>query len=92
MGIHNVFHVSQLRKYYPDESHILSVEETPSLEPNLTFVQTPVRVLDHRYQELWNKKISLIKVLWKNQKNEEATWETEEKMRNYYPELFPESE
>lgn len=87
-GIHNVFHVSQLRKCYPDETTLLPLEKV-ELEPNLTFVQKPVKILDRKFQELRNRSIPLVKVLWRSDKTEEATWETEEKMRRFHPELFP---
>ena len=86
-GIHNVFHVSQLRKFYPDESLILPVEDV-QLEPDLTIIKKPVQILDKKFQVLRNRQIPLVKVLWRDQKSEEATWETEEKMRRLYPELF----
>ena len=79
-GIHNVFHVSQLRKYHPDESHIIATEELP-LEQNLTYTESPVRILDYKVKELRNKRIPMVKVLWRNQKSEEATWELEDKSR-----------
>ena len=90
-GVHNVFHVSQLRKYYRDESEVLPLEqlEEVELEPDLTFVQKPIKILDRKFQELRNRQIPLVKVLWRSDKTEEATWETEEKMKRFYPELFP---
>ena len=44
--------------------------------------------LDKRVKELRNKKIPLVKILWRNQFVEEATWELEDKMRRKYSELF----
>ena len=41
-------------------------------------------------KELQNKQIPLVKVLWRNHKTEEATWESEEVMRQQYPQLFNE--
>ena len=41
-------------------------------------------------RELWNKRIPLVKVLWRNHKTEEATWESEEAMRQQYSQLFNE--
>jgi len=64
-GIHNVFHVSQLRKYHPDESHVITTEELP-LEPNLTYMESPIQILDYKIKELRNKRIPMVKVLWRN--------------------------
>ena len=85
--IHNVFHVSMLRRYRSDPTHIVS-SETIELRPDLTYEEEPVEILAHEVKELRNKKIPLVKVLWRNHKTEEATWESEETMRQQYPQLF----
>ena len=78
--IHNVFHVSMLRRYRSDLSLVVS-SETIELRLDLTYEEEPVEILAREVKELRNKKIPLIKVLWRNQKTEEATWESEETMR-----------
>lgn len=47
-----------------------------------------LKVLDQKIKELRNKKIQLVKVLWRNHNVEEATWEKEEEMRLLYPDMF----
>lgn len=86
-GIHNVFHVSVLRKYQPDSGHVLAEEEL-NVQPNLAYEEHPIKILDRREKVLRRKKIGLVKVLWKNHGVEEATWELEDKMRNAHPYLF----
>ena len=78
--IHNVFHVSMLRRYRSDPSHVVSLE-TIELRPDLTYEEEPVEILAREVKELWNKKIPLVKGLWRNHKIEEATWESEETMQ-----------
>ena len=78
--IHNVFHVSMLRRYRSDPSHVVSAEII-ELRPDLTYEEEPVEILAQEVKELRNKKILLVKVLWRNHKTEEATWESEEMMR-----------
>ena len=85
--IHNVFHVSMLRRYRSDSSHVVS-SETIELRPDLTYEEEQVEILAREVKESWNKKIQLVKVLWRNHKTEEATWESEETMRQQYPQLF----
>ena len=85
--IHNVFHVSMLRRYQLDPSHVVSTE-TIEMRPDLTYEEEPVEILPREVKELRNKKIPLVKVLWRNHKTEEATWESEETMRQQYPQLF----
>ena len=41
-------------------------------------------------KELQKKRIPLVKVLWRNHKTEEATWASEEVMRQQYPHLLNE--
>ncbi|XP_074328172.1 uncharacterized protein LOC141666086 [Apium graveolens] len=45
-------------------------------------------ILDRQDRTLRNKLVRLVKVLWRNLKVEEATWELESEMRNRYPQLF----
>ena len=86
--VHNVFHISMLRKYIPDPSHVL---ETPEivLRDDLSYEEQPVQILGREEKELRNKTISLMKVLLRNHLVEESTWEREDQMRSQYPHLFP---
>ena len=70
--IHNVFHLSMLRRYRSDPSHVVS-SETIELRPNLTYEEEPVEILAREVKELQNNPIPLVKVLWRNHKTEEAT-------------------
>ena len=85
--VHNVFHISMLRKYIPDSSHVL---ETPEIElrDDLSYEEQPVQNLGREEKELRNKTISLVKVLWRNHLVEETTWEREDQMWSQYPHLF----
>ncbi|WVZ26804.1 hypothetical protein V8G54_000096 (mitochondrion) [Vigna mungo] len=85
-NLHNVFHVSQLRKYIPDPTHVLEVDDIQVRE-DLTIEAGPVRVLEAQTKNLRGKEIRTVKVLW-NEKTREMTWELEEIMKNEYPHLF----
>ena len=87
IGVHNVFHVSMLRKYIPDPSHVLNYEPL-KIKDNLTYEEVPIQILNHKDQVLCTKTISLVKVLWKNHAVEKASWEREDEMKSNYPELF----
>ncbi|KAI5335243.1 hypothetical protein L3X38_025376 [Prunus dulcis] len=85
--LHDVFHVSMLRKYISDPSHVL--EEQPiELQEDLTYVEQPVQILDQKMQVLRSREIPLVKVLWRSHTVEEATWEPEDQMREQYPYRF----
>ncbi|KAA3456998.1 DNA/RNA polymerases superfamily protein [Gossypium australe] len=85
--IHNVFHVSMLRRYRSDPSHVISPSEV-EIQPDMTYEEEPIRILAREVKELRNKKISLVKVLWQRHGIEEATWESENTMKERYPNLF----
>ncbi|KAL0537123.1 hypothetical protein IC582_026093 [Cucumis melo] len=87
--VHDVFHVSMLRKYVPDPSHVVDYEPL-EIDENLGYVEQPIEVLAREVKTLRNKEIPLVKVLWRNHRVEEATWEREDDMRSRYPELFEE--
>ena len=78
-----------LRRYRSDPSHVIS-SKTIELRPDLTYEEEPIEILAREVKELLNKQIPLVKVLWTNHKTEEAMWESEEAMRQQYPQLFNE--
>ncbi|CAL2238353.1 unnamed protein product [Prunus armeniaca] len=85
--IHDVFHVSMLRKYMPDPSYVLE-HQPVELSEDLTYKEQPVQILDRKEQRLRSRSIPVVKVLWRSQAVEEATWEPEAQMRANYPYLF----
>ncbi|KAK5784714.1 hypothetical protein PVK06_039241 [Gossypium arboreum] len=85
--IHDVFHVSMLRLYRSDPSHVVSPTEI-ELQPDMTYEEEPIKILAREVKQLRNKNVALVKVLWQRHGVEEATWESEETMRNQYPHLF----
>ena len=85
--IHDVFHISVLRPYQFDRKHVIDYDPI-EIRPDLTYEEQPVEIVDRKVQELRKKKIDLVKVIWRNHKVEEATWELEEEMRKKYPYLF----
>ena len=89
-GVHNVFHVSTLRKYVSNSTHVLQYEP-PELREDMSYEEFPVCILAREERELRNRAIPYVKVQWSNHGEREATWELESKMRDEYPYLFPES-
>ncbi|KAK8665349.1 hypothetical protein V6N13_005519 [Hibiscus sabdariffa] len=71
--IHNVFHVSMLRQYRPDPSHIIQVQDV-ELRPDLSYDEEPVQILDQDERILRNRRIPMVKVRWSNRSPSEATW------------------
>ena len=87
-NLHDVFHVSQLRNYVYEESHVIQVDEL-EVRDNLTVETWPVRVEDREVKRLRGNEIVLVEVIWVGPTNESATWESESRMKDSYPELFP---
>ena len=76
-----------LRRNHSDTSHIIEYE-TVEIQPDLSYEEKPVKILDRKEQVLRNKTIPLVRVLWRNQNVEESTWELEKNMQEKYPHLF----
>ena len=76
-----------LRCYRSDSSRVLKDADI-RISENLSYIEKSVNIVDRRIKELRRKDIPIIKVVWRNHGVEEATWETDEKMRKNYPHLF----
>ena len=68
--IHNVFHISNLRKYIPDSKHVIKYEPL-RIQENLSYEEIPIKILDCKEQVLRTKTIPIVKVLWSNHFTEE---------------------
>ena len=86
-GVHEVFHVSILRRYTPDPAHVVDWGEI-EVDTNVTINEGPVCIMDSRDQVLRPKTVRLVRVLWRHRGVEESTWEHEDTMRATYPFLF----
>ena len=85
-GVHEVFHVSMLRKYTPDPA--LVDWGQIEVDTDGTFEEGLVCILDSRDQVLRRKTVRLVLVLWRHYGAEESTWERKDTMRVIYPFLF----
>ena len=81
--IHDVFHVSILRRYRSNPTHVLKDQEVEILE-NLSYVEEPFKIIGYKIKKLRNRDIPLVKVLKKNHTVKAATGEEEKLMRNKY--------
>ena len=85
--IHNIFYVSRIQLYRSDPSHVLKDSDI-QISENLSYIEELVNIVDRQMKQLRRKDIPMVKVIWQNHVVEEATWESEEKMRKNYPHLF----
>jgi hypothetical protein len=86
-GVHDVFHVSQLKKCLrvPEEQAPL---EGLVVQEGLTYTEHPVKILETSERVTRNKNIKMCRVQWSHHTEEEATWEREDELRKTYPDLF----
>ncbi|XP_050890187.1 uncharacterized protein LOC127095557 [Lathyrus oleraceus] len=86
-NLHDVFHVSQLRRYIADPSHVIQLDDV-QVRDNLTVETLPMRIKDREVKQLRRKEFALVKVVWGGPAGGNVTWELESQMRDSYPELF----
>jgi hypothetical protein len=87
-NVHNVFHVSQLKKCLCVPKEQLPMEEL-SVRGDLTYKEYPIKILDTLTRVTRNKVIKMCKVRLSHHGEDEATWEREEELRIEFPHLFP---
>ncbi|WMV42089.1 hypothetical protein MTR67_035474 [Solanum verrucosum] len=78
-AVHLVFHISMLKKCMGDPSLIIPTEDI-GINDSLSYEEIPVQILDRQVRKLRTKELASVKVLWRNQFVEEATWEAEEEI------------
>ena len=88
-SVHNVFHVSYLRKYVHDSSTVVSADSCEDFEvdPVDKRPRKPLRVVETDTKQLRRKVVKLLKIQWSDDDND-CTWEVEERMKAVHPELF----
>jgi hypothetical protein len=78
-GLHNVFHVSQLKMCLKPLTDVV-LEHTILLELDLTYKAYHVKILEQQDRVTWRKITQFYKVQWNNHSKEEATWEREDNL------------
>ncbi|GJX08790.1 hypothetical protein Tco_0196722 [Tanacetum coccineum] len=86
-GIHNTFHVSNLKKCLADENLIIPLEEI-QLDDKLHFIKEPIEIMDREVKHLKQSRIPIIKVRWNSRRGLEFTWEREDFFKSKYLHLF----
>ncbi|WVZ80422.1 hypothetical protein U9M48_027895 [Paspalum notatum var. saurae] len=83
-AVHDVFHVSQLKKCLRVSEEAVDTSQI-EIEPDLTYEERPIKILDQKQRATRRKAINFYKVQWSNHSEEEATWEQEEYLQTKYP-------
>jgi hypothetical protein len=85
--IHDVFHISQLKKCIKVPTEIIE-QQAIEIEPDLSYVERPIQILDTKERVIRRKKIKMYKILWDHHTIDEATWETEVYLQRNFPEFL----
>ncbi|KAI3712631.1 hypothetical protein L1987_71191 [Smallanthus sonchifolius] len=88
--VHNVFHVSNLKKCLADESLAVPLEEL-HVDEQLRFIEEPVKIMDREVKTLKHSKIPIVRVRWNSKRGPEFTWERVDQMMRKYSNLFKHS-
>nr|GEW83035.1 putative reverse transcriptase domain-containing protein [Tanacetum cinerariifolium] len=78
-GIHNTFHVSNLKKYLADEVLVIPLDEV-KIDDKLHFIEEPVEIMDREVKKLKQSWIPIVKVRWNSKRRPEYTWEREDQI------------
>jgi hypothetical protein len=85
-GVHDIFHVSQLKKCLKAPMDVVLPKVT-SLEEDLTYPEHPIKILDKKDRVTRHKTIKFFKVQWSHHSEEEAMWKSEDFLRSRHPEF-----
>jgi hypothetical protein len=85
-GVHNIFHVSQLKKCLKAPVDVVLLEVTPR-KADLTYPEHPIKILDQKDRVTRQKTVKFFKIQWSNHSEEEAMWESEDFIHSRHPDF-----
>ncbi|KAD1352124.1 hypothetical protein E3N88_42966 [Mikania micrantha] len=88
-GVHDVFHVSNLKKCLAHESLFIPIDEI-QVDEQLHFIEEPFEIMDRKVKQLRRSRIPIVKVRWNSKRGPEFAWEREDHMKSKYPHLIAE--
>ncbi|GJZ83197.1 putative reverse transcriptase domain-containing protein [Tanacetum coccineum] len=86
-GVHDTFHVSNLKKCLADPTLQVPLDEI-RVDAKLNFMEEPVEIFEREFKKLKHSRIAIVKVRWNSKRGPEFTWEREDHMKLEYPHLF----
>ncbi|GKD09237.1 putative reverse transcriptase domain-containing protein [Tanacetum coccineum] len=86
-GVHDTFHVSNLKKCLADLTLQVPLDEI-RVDAKLNFLEYPLKILEREFKKLKRSRIAIVKVRWNSKRGPEFTWEREDQMKLTYPHLF----
>nr|GEZ90759.1 putative reverse transcriptase domain-containing protein [Tanacetum cinerariifolium] len=85
--VHNMFHVSNLKKCHADEPLVVPLDGL-HFDDKLQFVEEPVEIVDREVKRLKRSRMPLVKIQWNFKRGPAFTWEREDQFWKKYPHLF----
>ncbi|GJY22151.1 putative reverse transcriptase domain-containing protein [Tanacetum coccineum] len=86
-GVHDTFHVSNLKKCLADPTLQVPLDEI-RVDDKLNFVEEPVEILEREFKKLKRSRIAIVKVRCNSKRGPKYTWERKDQMKFKYPHLF----
>jgi hypothetical protein len=86
-AIHNIFHVSQLRKCIKIPIEVNNFQ-TIKIKPDLSYTEHPIRILDTKERSTRKEIVRMFKIQWHHHTKEEATWKTESYLQHNFPDFL----
>ncbi|GJT51496.1 putative reverse transcriptase domain-containing protein [Tanacetum coccineum] len=86
-GVHDTFHMSDLKKCLADPTLQVPLDEI-RVDDKLNFVEEPVEIMEREFKKLKRSRIAIVKVRWNSKHGHEFTWERKDQMKLKYPHLF----
>ncbi|GKD58006.1 putative reverse transcriptase domain-containing protein [Tanacetum coccineum] len=86
-GVHDTFHVSNLKKCLADPTLQVPLDEI-RVDAKFNFVEEPMEILERDFKKLKRSRIAIVKVRWNSKRSPKFTWEREDQMKLKYPYLF----
>nr|GEV95148.1 putative reverse transcriptase domain-containing protein [Tanacetum cinerariifolium] len=86
-GVHDTFHVSNLKKCLADPTLQVPLDEI-QVDDKLNFMEEPVEIMKREFKKLKQSRIAIVKVRWNSKRGLDFTWEREDQMKLKYPHLF----
>jgi hypothetical protein len=87
VGVHNVFHISQLNKCLKSLTNVV-IDNAAPLDADLSYPEHPVKLLGQQDRVMRRWMIRFYKVQWSHHSEKEATWDTEDFLCSNYPDFL----
>jgi hypothetical protein len=85
--VHDVFHVSQLRKCIKTPTEIID-SQAIEIESDLSYTEHPIRILDTKERSTRRETVKMFKIQWNHHTEKEATWETESYLQHNFADFL----